>query len=94
MIMLDPSGHGIGAILILFAGKVREALPPMEWVKIAVVAIVTSVLTSTVTIARLEERIDGLRIERKIIVEARDKQTRRIEQRLDRIEARLEQLKR
>mgnify|MGYP001581678820 CR=1 FL=1 len=88
--MVDPTGHGF---LFLLAGKVREVLPLSEWVKIAVIAVVTSVLTSTVTIARLEERIDAMKTERRIIIDSRDKQTLRIEQRLDRIEAKLEQLK-
>lgn len=72
------------------AGVVRQALPMMEWVKIAVVAVVTAVLTSQVTIARLDERIVSSLKEREILVKRRDEQVRELKDRDQRIEDRLE----
>ena len=42
------------------ASAVRHALPVSEMIKIAVVAIVTALLTAMVTIARLEEKINAI----------------------------------
>ena len=69
------------------AAFVRGALPLQEWVKIAVVAIVTAVLSSQVTIARLDERITAMQREREFIERKRDEQVAELKRQVDRIEA-------
>ena len=79
----------------LAAGAViRQALPLQEWIKIAVVAVVTAVVTSQVTIARLDERINALELrireraaERDFIIRKRDEQVTEIKRDIERIEA-------
>jgi len=73
---------------------IRQALPLQEWIKIAVVAVVTAVVTSQVTLARLDERINALdlrlkavQIEREFIIRKRDEQVAEIRRQVERIEA-------
>ena len=63
-----------GHHVIAAAAAMREVLLMKEWIRVAVVAVVTSVVTSQVTIARLDERITALKNEREIIVRNRDGQ--------------------
>jgi len=79
----------------LAAGAVmRQALPLQEWIKIAVVAIVTAVVTSQVTLARLDERVNAIeermkavQNERDFIIRKRDEQVAELKKQVDRIEA-------
>jgi uncharacterized membrane protein (DUF106 family) len=73
---------------------IRQALPLQEWIKIAVVAIVTAVITSQVTLVRLDERIKALedrmravQNERDFIIRKRDEQVSELKRQVDRIEA-------
>jgi uncharacterized membrane protein (DUF106 family) len=73
---------------------IRQALPFQEWIKIAVVAIVTAVITSQVTLVRLDERIKALedrmgavQNERDFIIRKRDEQVSELKRQVDRIEA-------
>lgn len=52
------NGHWIAA-----GAFIKAALPIQEWIKIAVVATVTAVVTSQITLARLDERINGMKAE-------------------------------
>lgn len=76
------------------AAAVRQVFPLQEWLKIAVVAVVTAVVTSQVTLARLDERINALdlrlkavQIEREFIIRKRDEQVAEIRRQVERIEA-------
>ena len=73
---------------------VRAALPMQEWLRIGVVAVVTAVITSQVTVARLDERIIKLdermkayQAEREFIMRKRDEQVAEIRRQVERIEA-------
>ena len=82
---------------ILTAGTViKDALPVQEWIRTAVIALVTAVVTSQITIARLDERIialgdkfSSLRSERELIIKRRDEQVARVESKIDRLESSL-----
>ena len=65
---------------------IRQAMPMQEWIKAAVIAVVTAVITSSVTIARLEERIDGIQAARAQMIKQRDEQTQEIKRDIRRIE--------
>jgi len=82
------------------ATAVRQALPMAEWIKIAVVAVVTAVITSQVTLARLDERITASAAaavaataastaQRDLLVKKRDEQITEIKVKIERIEATL-----
>ena len=72
---------------MLAAGAfVKNALPLQEWVKIAVVAIVTAVVTSQITVARMDERLVAFKSERELLVKTRDAQVVEIRKDVDRIE--------
>ena len=61
--------HGLAA-----AAVIKQTLPFAEWIRIAVVALITAVVTSQITLARLDERITALTSEREIIIKNRDGQ--------------------
>jgi hypothetical protein len=76
------------------AAVIRQVFPFQEWIKIAVVAVVTAVVTSQVTLARLDERIKGIeermvatQKERDFIIRKRDEQVAEIRRQVERIEA-------
>jgi len=76
------------------ASAIRQMFPFQEWVKIAIVAVVTAVITSQVTLARLDERIKGLdermktyQAERDFIIRKRDEQIIELRHQVERIEA-------
>lgn len=62
---------------------IRQAFPLQEWIRIAVVALVTAVVTSQITLARLDERITALRNERVLLVTKRDEQLAMSERKRD-----------
>ena len=69
---------------VLAAGTViRQALPMTEWIRIAVVALVTAVITSQVTLAELKGEIKSIRTERDILVGKRSEQLAVAERRRD-----------
>ena len=81
------------------AAVIRQVLPPHEWVKIAVVAVVTAVITSQVTLARLDERmisiddrLNSARLEREFIIRKRDEQVIELRRQVERIEAAVMQM--
>ena len=53
--MDEARQHWQGALAA--SSVIKTALPFQEWIRIAVVAIVTAVVTSQVTLARLDERL-------------------------------------
>jgi len=68
------------------SGMMRDVLPGKEWVRVAVVAVVTSVVTSQVTIGRLDERITALKNEREIIVRNRNDQMNDIKRDIEQLQ--------
>ena len=72
---------------ILSAGAfIKSALPLQELFKIAVVTIVTAVVTSQVTMARFDERLIAFKNERELIVKKRDEQVIEIRKDVDKIQ--------
>ena len=65
------------------SGVVKQALPMQEWIRIAVVALVTAVITSQVTLAELKGEIKSIRTEREILVSKRSEQLAVSERRRD-----------
>ena len=65
------------------ATAIRAALPMTEWIRIAVVALVTAVITSQVTLAELKGEIKSIRTEREILVSKRSEQLAVSERRRD-----------
>lgn len=53
---------------------IRHTLPMQEWIRIGVVALVTAVATSQVSLAELKTEVKALKSEREIIVKNRDSQ--------------------
>jgi len=60
---------------------IKQALPMQEWIRIAVIAIVTAVVTSQITLARIEERISAGQQLRAEGIARRDLQITKLEQR-------------
>ena len=65
------------------AAAIRNALPAQKLIEIGVVSVVTAVLTSQITIARLDERINRLHSEREIYIKKRDEQVAEIKRNID-----------
>ena len=78
-----------GNHIVAMIGAVRDVFPLPEIVRLIAVAVVTAVVTSQTTIARLDERIVAGLKEREILVRVRDEQIKKIEDRAQRIEDRL-----
>lgn len=72
---------------LAIAGQFRQALPITEWIKIAAVAVVTAVLTSFVTIARLEVKVDTLSQARQELTTRRDQDMIKLDRDIELIRA-------
>lgn len=70
---VDEARHQVRYILVA-ATALKNAFPMTELIRLAVVALVTAVFTSQVTMARLDERINAISAQRTLLVQKRDEQ--------------------
>lgn len=81
--MLNGHWHEFIGHLAAAGGFMRSTFPFAELFKIAVVALVTAVATSQVTLAELKGEIRSIRSERDILVSKRSEQVAASEKRRD-----------
>jgi hypothetical protein len=79
--------------ILAAAGAVRELFPVQELLRIVVVSLATAMLTSYVTVIRLDERITAIRNEREIVIKKRDEQIIEIKSDIQRLENNLTDLR-
>ena len=74
------------------AAAIQQALSVQKLIEIAAVSIVCAVVTSQITIARLDERINRLQSEREIYIKKRDEQVAEIKRDVEDIRKNVERI--